>query len=58
MQETVVKHGGADREFMMGVLSMVFWALLLIVVLKYQVFIMRATNRGEGGLFSLLSLEH
>ena len=56
LQETVIKHGSADRPFVMGVLSLVFWALLLIVVLKYQVFIMRATNRGEGGLFSLLSL--
>jgi KUP system potassium uptake protein len=56
IQETVVKHGGADRDFMMGVLSMVFWALLLVVFVKYQLFIMRATNKGEGGLFSLLSL--
>jgi KUP system potassium uptake protein len=56
LQETVIKHGSADRPFVMGVLSLMFWALLLIVVLKYQVFIMRATNRGEGGLFSLLSL--
>ena len=56
IQETVVKHGGADREFMMGVLSMVFWALFLVVFAKYQLLIMRATNKGEGGLFSLLSL--
>ena len=56
IQETVIKHGGVDREFILGVLSMVFWALFLIVVMKYQVLIMRATNRGEGGLFSLLSL--
>ena len=56
LQETVIKHGGAEREFVMGVLSMVFWALFLVVVAKYQLLIMRATNRGEGGLFSLLSL--
>jgi KUP system potassium uptake protein len=56
IQETVIKHGGVDREFILGVLSMVFWALFLIVVMKYQVLIMRATNRGEGGLFALLSL--
>ena len=56
IQETVIKHGGAEREFIMGVLSLVFWALFLVVVAKYQLLIMRATNRGEGGLFSLLSL--
>ena len=56
IQETVIKHGSVDRPFILGVLSMVFWALFLVVVMKYQVLIMRATNRGEGGLFSMLSL--
>ena len=56
IQEMVVKHGSADRAFVLGILSVVFWALFLIVVAKYQLLIMRATNRGEGGLFSLLSL--
>ena len=56
IQETVVKHGGVDRDFLMGVLSLVFWALFMVVVAKYQLLIMRATNRGEGGLFALLSL--
>ena len=56
IQEMVIKHGSADRAFVLGILSVVFWALFLIVVLKYQLLIMRATNRGEGGLFALLSL--
>ena len=56
IQEMVVKHGSGDRQFVLGILSIVFWALFLIVVLKYQLLIMRATNRGEGGLFALLSL--
>jgi KUP system potassium uptake protein len=56
IQETVIKHGSVDRPFILGVLSMVFWALFLVVVMKYQLLIMRATNRGEGGLFALLSL--
>lgn len=56
IQETIAKHGSADRVFVMGVLSLVFWALFLVVVVKYQMLIMRATNRGEGGLFALLSL--
>jgi KUP system potassium uptake protein len=40
----------------LGVLSLVFWALTLIVTVKYLGFIMRADNRGEGGIFALLAL--
>ena len=39
-----------------GVLSMIIWALILIITIKYIVFILRADNRGEGGVFSLLAL--
>jgi KUP system potassium uptake protein len=56
LQETIFKHNGAERPFVMGILSLVFWALILIVIVKYQFIVMRATNRGEGGLFALLSL--
>jgi KUP system potassium uptake protein len=40
----------------LGVLSLVFWALTLVVTVKYLGFIMRADNRGEGGIFALLAL--
>lgn len=40
----------------LGVLSLVFWALLLVVSLKYLVFIMRADNEGEGGVLALTAL--
>jgi len=40
----------------LGVLSLVFWALLLVVVVKYLTFIMRADNHGEGGILALLAL--
>jgi KUP system potassium uptake protein len=40
----------------LGILSLVFWALLLVVVVKYLTFIMRADNRGEGGILALLAL--
>ncbi len=56
IEEMINKHGTAERSFVMGILSLVFWALFLVVVAKYQILIMRATNRGEGGLFALLSL--
>ncbi len=41
---------------MLGVLSLVFWAVVLVVALKYVVFVMRADNDGEGGTMALLSL--
>jgi KUP system potassium uptake protein len=56
MQETISKHGAADRAFVLGILSLVFWALFMVLVVKYQGIVMRATNRGEGGMFALLSL--
>ena len=46
----------AGEATVFGVLSMVFWAVLLIVALKYVVFVMRADNQGEGGTMALLSL--
>jgi KUP system potassium uptake protein len=43
-------------EHVLGVLSLVFWSLLLVVVVKYLVLIMRVDNQGEGGILALLSL--
>ena len=40
----------------LGILSMVFWSLMLVVGLKYVMFIMLADNKGEGGIFSLLAM--
>ena len=45
-----------DRLHIFGVLSLIFWALMLIVTVKYVFVAMRADNRGEGGSFALLSL--
>ncbi|MDB6039737.1 MAG: Kup system potassium uptake protein [Verrucomicrobiales bacterium] len=43
-------------ENVFGVLSLVFWSLITIVSIKYLTFIMRADNRGEGGILALMSL--
>src|SRR5882724_1702968 len=43
-------------ENIIGVLSLILWSLLLVVSIKYIVFILRAHNRGEGGILSLLAL--
>ena len=50
-------HGVAPTpENVLGVLSLIFWALTIIVTIKYLVFIMRADNRGEGGILALMAL--
>ncbi len=40
----------------LGILSLIFWTLLLVISLKYMVYVLRADNRGEGGTFALLAL--
>jgi KUP system potassium uptake protein len=45
-----------DRLHIFGVLSLIFWSLMLIVTVKYVAVATRADNRGEGGSFALLSL--
>jgi KUP system potassium uptake protein len=45
-----------DRLVVLGVLSLIFWSLLVVVTLKYVVLIMSADNDGEGGILSLFAL--
>jgi KUP system potassium uptake protein len=45
-----------DAEHVLGVLSMIFWALIIVVAVKYVLLIMRADNQGEGGILALLAL--
>jgi KUP system potassium uptake protein len=45
-----------DHLHIFGVLSLIFWSLMLIVTVKYVIVAMRADNKGEGGSFALLSL--
>jgi KUP system potassium uptake protein len=46
----------ADSAHILGVLSLIFWTLTLVVATKYTSFIMRADNRGEGGIIALMTL--
>src|ERR671931_287007 len=46
----------AAPEQIFGVLSLIFWTLTLIVTIKYIGFVLRADNRGEGGILSLMAL--
>lgn len=43
-------------ENVLGILSLIFWALLLIVSFKYLAIVLRATNKGEGGILALMAL--
>jgi KUP system potassium uptake protein len=48
--------GHLDRADVFGVISLILWALILAVSIKYVGFVMRADNHGEGGILALLSL--
>ena len=45
-----------DQATVLGMLSLVFWALMIVVTLKYVTIIMRADNEGEGGIMALMAL--
>lgn len=47
---------GVDQESVFGILSLMFWSLILVVSIKYLVFVMRADNHGEGGILALTAL--
>jgi KUP system potassium uptake protein len=49
-------HDGVTRGEIYGVVSLALWALILVVTIKYVFFIMRADNKGEGGVLSLMAL--
>src|SRR5438309_642875 len=52
-------HGGPlVPEAILGVVSLILWALILIISCKYALLILRADNRGEGGIVALLALLH
>ena len=47
-----------NPENVLGVLSLIFWTLVIVVTLKYHVYILKADNRGEGGILALMALVH
>ncbi|MGN6513326.1 MAG: potassium transporter Kup [Lysobacteraceae bacterium] len=58
IKEAFIPHYGLtpDHPTVLGVLSLVFWALMIVVTLKYVTIIMRADNEGEGGIMALMAL--
>ncbi|ANB18972.1 potassium transporter Kup [Dokdonella koreensis] len=56
-REAFGQHGVAvGRENVLGVLSLIFWSLIMVVSVKYATFILRADNKGEGGIMALMAL--
>ena len=49
-------HGGVAEWELLGILSLIFWSLVLVVTVKYVMLIMRADNGGEGGILALMAL--
>jgi len=49
-------HLALSQDNVLGILSLIFWSLMLVVSLKYVSVMMRADNKGEGGILALLSL--
>lgn len=50
------EDGGVEAWEVLGLLSLIIWSLILTVTVKYVVFILRADNRGEGGILALMAL--
>jgi KUP system potassium uptake protein len=56
-REAFGQHGvEVGRENVLGVLSLIFWSLIMVVSVKYATFILRADNKGEGGIMALMAL--
>ena len=60
LREAVVAAVGADGaptpDAVLGVLSLILWALIVVVTLKYVLILLRADNNGEGGTLALMAL--
>ena len=58
LQECLSGPNGVDPSDanVMGVLSLIFWSLMMVITFKYLMFLMRADNGGEGGIMALLAL--
>jgi KUP system potassium uptake protein len=56
LRQAAQAAGAASTEAVLGIVSVIFWSLIVIVSLKYAILIMRADNSGEGGIVALLAL--
>ncbi len=54
--KAVSPAGQVTAEAVLGIVSLIFWSLILVISMKYAILIMRADNHGEGGILALLAL--
>jgi KUP system potassium uptake protein len=60
VRQSVLATGGgtATRDAVLGAISLILWSLIIVVTIKYVIFVLRADNKGEGGVIALASLAH
>jgi KUP system potassium uptake protein len=51
-----VHAGGARTQDVLGVVSLIFWTITIVVSIKYLIVVLRADNHGEGGVLALFAL--
>src|SRR5512135_1316108 len=56
VKQCFTAEGGVSEATVLGVLSLIAWSLMVVVTVKYVIVIMRADNRGEGGILALTAL--
>src|SRR5579885_1805527 len=56
LRQSLIQFGQVNERSILGTVSLIAWSLFLIVTIKYVIVIMRADNRGEGGLLALTAL--
>jgi KUP system potassium uptake protein len=56
VRQSLIEFGETTEQSVLGVISLITWSLILVVTVKYVLVIMRADNRGEGGLLALTAL--
>src|SRR5512133_2018025 len=55
-KQAAIAGGTLSPEAITGIVSLILWSLIMIISIKYAILIMRADNRGEGGIVALLAL--
>ncbi len=58
LRESFLGHDGIDvtEANVLGILSLIFWSLVIVISIKYLALVMRADNHGEGGILALTAL--
>jgi KUP system potassium uptake protein len=54
--KTASPNGSITPEAVLGIVSLIFWSLIIVISVKYATLIMRASNQGEGGILALLAM--